>query len=352
MPSSVSLGPPLYCDGPTYDAGVLRYADAAALAYNGASYGGVYQNTGGNRLAVNVLSGLQVTVQPGTAIIPSAAGSTDGAYRVTNNQSRTLTCATADGTNPRIDLVVIGVQENGNNTSNGFVQIVTGTPAPIPAAPAAPPNTIGLCQVTVGANVTNLTSGNLADARVFQVAPGGILPVSPSSSPAGANGQYAYDATNDRLYHMALAGNRQARVLPWAPLIVKNVANVSNTGSETTILSLNFATDGQTDVHIWCKWRGILVASSGGLDMRAQMILKIDGTQVSDLEAYNPRNDGNSRGGGILDHYTSSHTGDTPGSGNHTVTWSFVQNYSGSLNVAADGNTTSPLMLRIAPVTL
>lgn len=351
MPVSVSLGPALYMDGPSMDASVFRFTDAAALAYSGASYGGVYQNVG--RMIVAAQSGMNVTVDVGTAVIPSAAGVTDGAYRVTNTTSRVLTATTADATNPRIDLVCAGVQENGDSTSFGFVDIVAGTPAASPAPPAAPANTIPLAQVRVNAGVTSITSGNITDARVFQCAPGGILPVSSTgAAPQGVPGQYAYDAANDRLFHMNQSGPKQARVLPWAPVQVATTSNVTNTGSETTVLTTSVTTDGSTDIEIMIKWRGIVVASSGGQGLRATMILKIGSTQVSDLLAYNPFNDGSSRAGGVLIHQTSSATGDTPSAGSHTIKWSFTEVYGGSLHVAVDGTGNSPLILRVRPVVL
>jgi hypothetical protein len=351
MATSVSLGAVPWMDGPTYDASVLRFADAAALAYGSGSVGGVYQNI--SRMTVAAQSGMNITVDAGTAVVPSAAGVTDGAYRVTSNAQRVLTATTADPVNPRIDLVVAGVTDNGNNTSSGYVSIIAGTPSASPTAPSLPSNALGLAQVRVAANATTITSGNITDVRTFQCAPGGILPVSTTSAaPSGVNGQYGYDLANDRVFHMAQAGPRQARVLPWAPVMASNSANVANTGSETTILTVSVTTDGSTDIEIFCKWRGILVASSGGLDMRATMKLYIGSTLVDDLQAYNPRNDGNSRGGGVLIHQTDASLGDTPSAGTHTIKWTFVQNYSGSLNVAADGASGSPLILRVRPVVL
>ncbi|MCW2903890.1 MAG: hypothetical protein JWO67_6155 [Streptosporangiaceae bacterium] len=351
MPSSVSLGPCLFLDGPSFDASVFRVSDAAALAYNGASRGGVYQ--GPNRLDVAAASGLNLTVGPGTAIVPSAAGTTDGAYRVANNQTRTVSVGTPDSVNPRIDLVVAGVQDNGDGTSAGFVQVVAGTPAPSPSPPSPPSNTIALYRVLVGANVLSITSANLTDVRAFQVAPGGVLPVSAASAaPAGVDGQYGYEAANDRLFHIAGSGPRQARVLPWAPKVNHNSGNVVNTGSETTVLTLSITTDGSTDIEIWAKWRGIFVSSAGGNDMRAIMIIRIGSTQVSDLAVYNPFNDGTSRGGGVLLHRTSSVVGDTPSAGTHTIKWSFTEVYAGSLHVVVDGGPSSPLLLVARPVVL
>ena len=351
MPSSVSLGPALYMDGPTYDASVFRFMDAAALAYNGASYGGVYQNL--SRMLVAAQSGMNLTVDAGTAVVPSAAGVTDGAYRVTNNQQRVLTAATADNTNPRIDLVVAGVTDHGDNTSNGFVEILAGAPAASPAAPSKPPNSIPLAQVRVNANASTITSGNITDVRVFQAAPGGILPVSATgAAPSGADGQYGYDLANDRLFHLATSGPRQVRVLPWAPVVSVSTGNVTNTGSETTVLTANVTTDGSTDLEMIAKWRGILVSSAGGNDMRATMILSIGGAQAADVTCYNIRNDGTSRGGGVLWHRTSSVQGDRPPAGTHTIKWSFTENYTGSLHVSIDGGATSPLLLSVRPVIL
>ncbi|HYD02614.1 MAG TPA: hypothetical protein VEB22_15410 [Phycisphaerales bacterium] len=71
---------------------------------------------------------------------------------------QTVTISTADPTNPRIDLVVA--------KEDGTVAVVVGTPAGSPVAPAAPAQSISLCQVSVAAADTTIAAGDLTDLRV------------------------------------------------------------------------------------------------------------------------------------------------------------------------------------------
>jgi len=63
-----------------------------------------------------------------------------------------LTVATADGSHPRIDIVVARVYDLGTSGSSCDVDIVTGTPATSPVAPATPAASLLLAQVLVPAS--------------------------------------------------------------------------------------------------------------------------------------------------------------------------------------------------------
>lgn len=118
-------------------------ADIAALQA-GAVGNGVISG-----MAASVVSGLTTRIAAGQACV-------DGYYPFVVQTD--VTHGTADGTNPRIDLICIDY--------NGTVAITAGTAAAKPVAPAIPANNTLLCMVYIPAGTTTLTSGMLTDKRV------------------------------------------------------------------------------------------------------------------------------------------------------------------------------------------
>lgn len=87
-----------------------------------------------------------------------------------------LAIAASDPTNPRIDIVVVRVYDDGTGGgSYSQLEVVTGTPAPAPAVPATPANSYKLAEVYVGAGVTSITNANITDKRTFLSLPLGTL---------------------------------------------------------------------------------------------------------------------------------------------------------------------------------
>lgn len=68
-----------------------------------------------------------------------------------------VTIATADVTDPRIDLV--------EARRDGLLNVVTGTPAPSPVVPSPTAGAVRLSTVDVGAGVTTITSPDVTDVR-------------------------------------------------------------------------------------------------------------------------------------------------------------------------------------------
>lgn len=112
--------------------------------------------------------GMSVVVASGWAAIVGTTQSNMGVYTVYNDANTTLTVTTADPTNPRIDRIVATVQDAfySGSFNNVIFQVVAGTPAGSPVAPATPANSISLATVLVGAAVTQINAGNITDTRV------------------------------------------------------------------------------------------------------------------------------------------------------------------------------------------
>jgi len=92
-----------------------------------------------------------------------------GTYVGYNDATVVLSITTADPTNPRIDRVCLTVNDAyyTGALNNAVLQVVAGTPAGSPVAPALPANSISLATVAVGAGATAITNANITDTRVM-----------------------------------------------------------------------------------------------------------------------------------------------------------------------------------------
>jgi len=125
---------------------------------------------GSSSLAVtqSATPGMSVQIASGWAAIVGTTQANMGVYTAYNDAAATATIATANATNPRIDLVCLTVNDAyyTGSTNNVVINVVTGTPAASPTVPATPANSIALAKVAVGANVTSIVNANITDLRV------------------------------------------------------------------------------------------------------------------------------------------------------------------------------------------
>jgi hypothetical protein len=125
---------------------------------------------GASSLAVsqNSPAGMSVVVASGWCAIVGDIQANMGAYVVFNDANNVLTVTTANPTNPRIDRVVVTVQDAyySGAFNDVIFQVIAGTPAGSPTAPATPLNSISLATIAVGAGVTSITNANITDTRV------------------------------------------------------------------------------------------------------------------------------------------------------------------------------------------
>jgi len=126
----------------------------------------ITQNGGGN-MSVNVSSGY--------AAIVGTTQANMGTYMAYNDASTNLTISTASPSNPRIDLVVITVNDAyyTGTLNNVSFQVIAGTPAASPTVPATPANSIALGQIAVGTSVTSILTANITNYGVLATGPFG-----------------------------------------------------------------------------------------------------------------------------------------------------------------------------------
>lgn len=137
------------------------------------------------------LSGTTVTVQHLKAVVYPGVTTTSGPYVVQQVQT-VMSLAAADGANPRKDIVVLRIYDDGEDASGrreSATELITGSPAASPAEPAVPAGAVRLATITVpqsGGGGATLTYN-----APYTVAAGGVIPVrNDAELPATSGGIY------------------------------------------------------------------------------------------------------------------------------------------------------------------
>lgn len=155
------VSPPSWLQAGSYPAESDRQIQQALYASTGI--------IGTSSLAVtpNSPAGMSVRVASGWGAIVGTTQANMGVYTFYNDATTTLTVTTADPTNPRIDRVVVTVRDAyySGAFNDVIFQVLAGTPAGSPTAPAIPDNSISLATIAVGAAVTSITASNITDTR-------------------------------------------------------------------------------------------------------------------------------------------------------------------------------------------
>lgn len=173
---------PAWLQAGSYNAEIDRTVGTALLNPQTAltSRGGV-RLVGGGEFAVTAKSpaSMIVSVAAGMAFVQGGYTGTQGVYTVVNDASFDLTVGSSNGTNPRIDLVILEILDSAySGPSNlGQVRIVSGVAASSPQPPTITGNYILLAQIRVSAGVTSITSPAITDLRPFASALGAPVAV-------------------------------------------------------------------------------------------------------------------------------------------------------------------------------
>jgi hypothetical protein len=156
------VSPPSWLQAGSYPAESDRLTQQALYATTGI--------IGSASMAVtaNSPAGMSVRVASGWAAVVGTTQANMGVYTFYNDATVTLTVTTADPTNPRIDRIVATVRDAfySGAFNDVIYQVLPGTPAGSPTAPAVPANSIALATIAVGAGVTQINTGNITDTRV------------------------------------------------------------------------------------------------------------------------------------------------------------------------------------------
>ena len=121
---------------------------------------------------------MSVTITPGWAAIVGTSATTQGTYMAYNDANTIVSITAANPSNPRIDLICVTVSDayySGSLNQVAF-NVVAGTPAGSPTAPATPANSIALGQVAVGAGVTSILTANITNYGTLATTPFSLTP--------------------------------------------------------------------------------------------------------------------------------------------------------------------------------
>lgn len=277
MPLGVNARTGWGLDGPTVAGQDVREEIVAGMLTGASPSGstGIAARPGvrpgiGTPLKVSASSGMNISVAAGTAFVQGSASATAGMYTCCLDTAATLTVATSDPTNPRIDNVICQITDNGDATSTTKVTLQTGTPAPSPVAPTLPSNSLLLATVSVAANTSTIVAGNITDKRVYTVASGGIVPMDTSGGITGQLGHFAFDTTTQRLRVSDGSGNAMPPHIGSGSSPVGSGTSVTTTipsGTPTTIVTQAANNDIWSHYEIFAKWTWITWTVAGPLTL-------------------------------------------------------------------------------------
>lgn len=323
MPLGVNAHPGAWLDGVAVAAADLRLQGASAFLTGVSPSGstgiaarpGVRYGTG-DPLKVAASSGMNITVNAGVAWVQGTASATAGMYTCCLDTAATLTVATSDPTNPRIDNVIAQITDVGSSSSTTVVTLQTGTPAASPVAPTLPANSLLLAQIAVAASTSSITAGNITDKRVWTAASGGITPMANvSGGISGMAGQYVHDLSTGRLKVSDGGGNAIApKTGAFAPVFSSYLNGTISSTSYATMASVSVTVDGFTEIAVLASWGGINM-SSPVVGSQLLMTFLIDGIATfSNVIYYRQDSTSTVAGGGgfLLQHVT-------PAAGAHTL---------------------------------
>ena len=124
---------------------------------------------------------MTVAVNAGHAVVyGSQDPSRQGAYLVSSDATASVTLPAADGANPRIDRICIGIfdQDYAGSVYATQLGVVVGTPAGSPTPPALPADGTyyELARVNVRAATASILDSDISDYRTFMDRIGGTAP--------------------------------------------------------------------------------------------------------------------------------------------------------------------------------
>lgn len=110
---------------------------------------------------------LQVTPAIGLAVSVAAGSAWINGYRYENTNDLNMPLTTANGSNPRIDRIVVRLSQISRSIR---LAVVAGTPASTPAAPTLTRTSdiyeLGIADVLVPAAATSIVANNITDTRL------------------------------------------------------------------------------------------------------------------------------------------------------------------------------------------
>jgi hypothetical protein len=135
--------------------------------YDATDFAAYFGNLVSNGVFYASATNLQATPGNGLAVSVAAGSAWINGYRYENTDDLNLPLTTANGSNPRIDRIVVRLSQVSRSIQ---LAIVDGTPAATPAAPALTRTSdvyeLGIADVLIPAAATSIATNNITDTRL------------------------------------------------------------------------------------------------------------------------------------------------------------------------------------------
>lgn len=135
--------------------------------YDASDFAAYFGSLVTNGIFYAVATNLQVSPGSGLAVSVAAGSAWINGYRYENTDALNLPLTTANGSNPRIDRIVVSLSMVSRSIQ---LAAVAGTPAASPVAPALTRTSdiyeLGIADVLVPAAATSIAANNITDTRL------------------------------------------------------------------------------------------------------------------------------------------------------------------------------------------
>ena len=135
--------------------------------YDATDFAAYFGNLVSNGVFYASATNLQTTPGNGLAVSVAAGSAWINGYRYENTDDLNLPLTTANGSNPRIDRIVVRLSQVSRSIQ---LAVVDGTPAATPSAPALTRTSdvyeLGIADVLIPAAATSIATNNITDTRL------------------------------------------------------------------------------------------------------------------------------------------------------------------------------------------
>lgn len=294
---------PIFIDGLTHPAEETRLAIADLLGQPTGSFsGGVTAadrshgivNAGDLAVSQNGTPNMSVNVAAGGCFVRGTESNNQGSYHVWNDATVNVAIGTADGTNPRRDLVIVQVRDDtySGSLNDARITVVQGTAAASPSDPSlsAYPNALVLARVAVAANDTSITTAEITDLRPRASALGGVAVCTSTRRPASPNvGEMIYETDTGKklVYYGATTGWQPPWNQPWGQVGYATTTSDSSATATTTDWSGLSVTWTALNNRLYrtIAYGGITSSNSTGSDYAEIVIANSANTQLAAARA-------------------------------------------------------------------